>query len=504
MAATGTVTAVDDDGTPSPEPATDPVAGTAPPRARRRGPLVAVAAASVGAVLAVVAAVVGPAALRTAAEQPDPATSSVAPTTPAPGATPAPTSPESDREAVAARLRALPGVAAVEALGTAGESARVTLVSPLPTPEEAQRTADDASAIVAAVPGGGAWSLRVEGTGAGGGTLVVAHGPAETTDRGRDPATGEPRPELLGTDAVADAVRLVGHDPVRTVFFSPGSASVDIGTADDLVGVAALVRAEGRGLTSLGVAGGAVGTYDDGGQSVPDDALLTLLGDVAAEPGVTQVAHETARDTFPPRPLLTVITSGDAAVVARTLDGAAYAGPTLAYQVHGSTDGGAPATRSGFVAGAAPVAEARPAGTCAPADLTLGALGFDAAAGRRFLTVTARNDGTAECVLAGAPAVRFVADDGSETDVLLEPDDDGLAPITLAPGATAWAALSWRGGSTADNPPLVTTLLVAPHPGDPESVVGLAGIPGVGDGLDLLGGGTATIGSWTPSRELAS
>ncbi|MGN0110432.1 MAG: hypothetical protein ACI38P_02170, partial [Cellulosimicrobium funkei] len=67
---------MDDDGTPSPEPATDPGAGTAPPRARRRGPLVAVAAAGVGGVLAVVAAVVGPAALRTAAEQPAPATSS--------------------------------------------------------------------------------------------------------------------------------------------------------------------------------------------------------------------------------------------------------------------------------------------------------------------------------------------------------------------------------------------------------------------------------------------
>ncbi len=110
----------------------------------------------------------------------------------------------------------------MEALGTAGESARVTLVSPLPTPEEAQRTADDASAVVAAVPGGGPWSLRVEGTGAGGGTIAVAHGPGADTDRGVDPATGEPHPELLGTDAVADAVRLVAHDPVRHVFLSPG------------------------------------------------------------------------------------------------------------------------------------------------------------------------------------------------------------------------------------------------------------------------------------------
>jgi len=141
-------------------------------------------------------------------------------------------------------------------------------------------------------------------------------------------------------------------------------------------------------------------------------------------------------------------------------------------------------------------ADAPPAGACSPGDLALGATGFDAAAGRRFLTLTARNDGAAACVLAGAPAVRFLADEGTETDVLLEPETDALSPLTLDPGATAWAQLSWRGGSTADDPPRVTTLLVAPHPGDPEGVVPLAGIDGVADGLDLLDGGTATIGPW--------
>ncbi|WP_426309639.1 DUF4232 domain-containing protein [Cellulosimicrobium sp. E-16] len=482
------------------EPTADGTDGPRPASARRVPRSTVAAVASVAGVgLAVVAALLAPTILDSAVADPTVPRSSPPDGSTAPS--PGPGDPEHGAEDTTALLLALPGVEDVQVNGSAGaSSAEITLVTPLPSPEDAQRTAEDASAIVAAVPGGGAWSLRVEGTGASGGTLAVAVGPGMGTDRGVDPATGEPRPELLGTDAVADAVRLVAHGPVRRVFLSPGSASVDVRSPDDLVPVAGLVRAEGRGLTSLGVDGSGVGAYDGDGLTVPDDALLTLLADVAAEPGVTQVVHDGVRDTFPQDPLLTVITSGDAAVVARVLDGAAYPGPVLAYQVHGSTDGGASATRSGFVAGVAPTSGARPAGACAPADLALGALGFDAAAGRRFLTLTARNDGTAECVLAGAPAVRFVADDGSETDVLLEPDDDGLAPITLAPGATAWAALSWRGGSTADDPPLVTTLLVAPHTGDPESVVGLAGIPGVGDGLDLLGGGTATIGSWAPAR----
>lgn len=477
----------------------------APPENATRVPrsTVAVVASVAGVGLAVVAALLAPAVLDAAVAD-GPAALRSSPPDGSTATSPAPGDPEHEVEDMTALLLALPGVEDVQTNGRVGTSAEITLVTPLPSPEVAQRTARDASAIVAAVPGGGAWSLRVEGTDAGGGTLAVEHGPGAASVPGVDPATGEPRPDLLGADAVADAVRLVAHDSVRRVYLAPGAASVDVRSADDLVPVAALVRAEGRGLTSLGVQGSGVGTYDGDGLTVPDDDLLTLLADVAAEPGVTQVVHDAVRDTFPQDPLLTVITSGDAAVVARTLDGAAYSGPVLAYQVHGSTDGGASATRSGFVAGVAPAAGARPAGACAPGDLALGALGFDAAAGRRFLTVTARNDGAAECALAGPPALRFVADDGSETDVLLEPDDDGLAPLTLAPGATAWAALSWRGGSTADDPPLVTTLLVAPQPGDPESVVGLAGIPGVGDGLDLLGGGTATIGSWTPARELAS
>lgn len=480
-------------------PAADGTDGPLPARRVPRS-TVAVVASVAGVGLAVVAALLAPAVLDAAGADDPAALPSSPPPDGSTATSPGSGDPEHEVEDMTALLLALPGVEDVQTNGRVGTSAEITLVTPLPSPEAAQRTARDASAIVAAVPGGGAWSLRVEGTGTGGGALAVEHGPGAAAVPGVDPATGEPRPDLLGADAVADAVRLVAHDSVRRVYLAPGAASVDVRSADDLVPVAALVRAEGRGLTSLGVGGSGVGTYDGEGLTVPDDALLTLLADVAAEPGVTQVVHDAVRDTFPQDPLLTVITSGDAAVVARVLDGAAYSGPVLAYQVHGSTDGGASATRSGFVAGVAPTTGARPAGACAPTDLALGATGFDAAAGRRFLTVTARNDGAVECVLAGAPAVRFVADDGSETDVLLEPDDDGLAPLTLAPGATAWAALSWRGGSTADDPPLVTTLLVAPHPGDPESVVGLAGIPGVGDGLDLLGGGTATIGSWAPAR----
>lgn len=70
------------------------------------------------------------------------------------------------------------------------------------------------------MPGGGAWSLRVEGTDTGGGTLAVEHGPGAASVPGVDPATGEPRPDLLGADAVADAVRLVAHDSVRRVYLA--------------------------------------------------------------------------------------------------------------------------------------------------------------------------------------------------------------------------------------------------------------------------------------------
>ena len=92
-----------------------------------------------------------PAAAHPRQAPPAPATPAVAPTPPAPGATPAPTSPESDREAVAVRLRALPGVAAVEALGTAGEGGRRALVGPLRPAEEAAATAAGGPAPAACV-----------------------------------------------------------------------------------------------------------------------------------------------------------------------------------------------------------------------------------------------------------------------------------------------------------------------------------------------------------------
>lgn len=490
---------MDDDAHPSPrgddaEPPedADPPEDAEPPEdagtARRRRVPVAVLAAALGAALAVSAAVAAPAALRTAAGPAAPSTTAP----PSPGPSPDPSTRTGD---VAARLRTLPGVADAVLLGASDESARITLASPLPAPTDAQATADAASTLLADAAGGAAWSLRVEGTGPGGGSLVVEHGPGAASG-GVDPATGAPLADLLGADAVADAVRLVAHDAVRRVHLAPGIAAVEARATEDLVAVAALARAEDRGLTSLVVEGYGVGLFEGDGRSVPDDALLALVTGAAALPSVTQVAYETVRSTVPADPLLTVVTSGPAADVARWLDDAAPPGPALAYQVQGSSDDGTSTTRSGFVGGTAPATADRPADACAPHDLTIAAAGVDAAAGRRFLTLTARNDGATPCALAGSPGMRFVADVGTETDVLLEPDDAAASPVVLEPGAAASALLSWRGGSTAGGPALVVTLLVAPHPGDPETVVPLTGVPGVGDGLDLLGGGTATVGAW--------
>src|SRR5690606_32231254 len=352
------------------EPPEDP--GTA----RRRTVPVAVLAAALGAALAVSAAVVAPAALRTAAGPTAPSTTAP----PSPGPSPDPSTRTGD---VAARLRTLPGVADAVLLGASDESARITLASPLPAPTDAQATADAASTLLADAAGGAAWSLRVEGTRPGGGSLVVEHGPgaasggvdpatgaphadllgadavadavrlvahdavrrvhlapgiaavearatedlvavaalarAEGTrpgggslvvehgpgaaSGGVDPATGAPHADLLGADAVADAVRLVAHDAVRRVHLAPGIAAVEARATEDLVAVAALARAEDRGLTSLVVEGYRVGLFDGDGRSVPDDALLALVTGAAALPSVTQVAYETVRSTVPADPL---------------------------------------------------------------------------------------------------------------------------------------------------------------------------------------------------------
>ncbi|WP_435737134.1 DUF4232 domain-containing protein [Cellulosimicrobium sp. PMB13] len=494
---------MDDERTPPPPTGTDAVAGAPPPPRGPRGTrgTVAVVAGLVGLGLAVTAAVLGPGLLHatsTAGEAPPTATSTETSTETSTGFVPQGQDPTRWVEDTTALLAALPGVADARLNGYSGASAEITLDTPLPAPEAAQRTVDEAREILAASRGGAEWSLRLSGTAASGATLLVVDGTGARGTRGTDQTTGDPLPDLLGDDPVAYAVRLVAVDGVRGVALEPGHASVEVAAPADLVPVAGAVRAEGRGLTAMGTSGYGVNlSLGPDGTTVPDDALLALVAGTSAQPGVDTVLYEARRPVLPGTRLLSAFGSGDLAPVARWLDAATYDAGPLGYQVHGTASDGAASVTSGYVGGVVPGLPAD--GTTCDTDLlTLDAAWFDAALGRRFLAVTARNDDDAPCVLAGSPGLRFVASDGGEQDVLVEPDAIAVgSPVTLAPGELAQSTLSWRGGPTADGPALVTSLLVAAVAGATESVVPFADVPGAEHGLDLLDGATATVTPWT-------
>ncbi|MCB7136272.1 DUF4232 domain-containing protein [Cellulosimicrobium marinum] len=471
---------------------------------RTRRSRAAIGTAVAGIALAVTAAALAPAVLREGAAAEarasqvagGPENAAASPTDEAPDGEPTlGADPERWVEDTTALLEALPGVADVEMNGWAGASARVTLATPLPSPETAQRTADDARAILQSSRGGETWELRVLGSAASGATLQVVDGTTARGTRGTDPTTGDPLPDLLGDAPVAFAVALLADGTVRSVGLDASYASVEVADAAALTPVATTFRDAERPLSALSTIGYDV-TLSLGDPPVPADAaLLDLVTAASSRPGVASVSYEARRPVLPGTPLLTVYADGDPLPVARWLEGTADAGAPLGFQVHGP-DGAA--VRSGYVGGVAPGVPTD--GTTCDADLlTLDAAWFDAALGRRFLTVTARNDDDAPCVLGGSPALRFVASDGTEQDVLVEADAIAVgAPVTLAPGDRAQSTLSWRGGPTAHDPALVTSLLVAPVPGTPESVVAFADVPGADRGLDLLDGGTATVTPWSP------
>ncbi len=410
-----------------PEPATDPVARTVPPRARRRrGPSSRwPPRASAGSSRSWPPS----SGRRRCAPPPSspPRRPRPWPRRPRTRGTLPPSSPEGDREAVAARLRALPGVAAVEALGTAGESARVTLVSPLPTPRRRSAPpttrARSSPPCPVAAPGRSASRARARAAG---------RSPSRTA-RARTPTAASTRPPGSRTPSSS------GPTPSPTRCAS--SPTTPCGTCSSprvCVGRRPRGRRPRRGRRAR-----------------------ARRGPRADEPRRRGLGRRHLRRRRAHRPRRRPAHApGRRRRGARRDAGRARRRPRhvpAGPPAHGDHLGRRgrrrararrrrvrrPAARLpgprldrrrrvrdalGFVAGAAaPTTGTRPAGACAPDDLALGALGFDAAAGRRFLTVTARNDGAAECVLAGAPAVRFVADDGAETDVLLEQDDDGLA-----------------------------------------------------------------------------
>lgn len=144
--------------------------------------------------------------------------------------------------------------------------------------------------------------------------------------------------------------------------------------------------------------------------------------------------------------------------------------------------------------------------SCTATDLALRLTGFDAALGRRYLTVVAQNDSGAACTLEGRPGITFVRESGTPApDVETGTPTGTAAPqrVVLQPGSAARSDLTWRGMSTALDPDVTVELRVVPQPGD-EGTGAAGGPQGTegapltvdGPGLDILAGAAVEIGAW--------
>lgn len=121
----------------------------------------------------------------------------------------------------------------------------------------------------------------------------------------------------------------------------------------------------------------------------------------------------------------------------------------------------------------------------------------EAALGHRALTMYLTNAGSTTCDAFGYPSIVFSLGEGKAANITVSPGisymatDPGAARIELAPGATAKAVLSWGAGGRMGATGSVTGL----------SIAAVSGAPGVSFdvGLDLVGGGTATLTAWQPA-----
>lgn len=134
---------------------------------------------------------------------------------------------------------------------------------------------------------------------------------------------------------------------------------------------------------------------------------------------------------------------------------------------------------------------------CTGADLEVRVEGGDAALGRRFLLLAARNAGPVACAVDGTPAVEFWRASGTTA-----PDVEvGTRPGTPAPGrvvvpadGTVYAQLQWGAMSTALDPDVTVALGVRAVRG--AEATRLAVPANAGGPLDVLAGAAVAIGPW--------
>ncbi|MFJ4107096.1 DUF4232 domain-containing protein [Oerskovia enterophila] len=311
----------------------------------------------------------------------------------------------------------------------------------------------------------------------------------------------------------------VVHDAVA--FLDAGATSVHL-TADNaavsgrdpaaLPGLAEVAGTLARPLNSLSTDGYGV-LYTAGVDPVPPPLpAVQLLAEAGSRGESNQAVYEVRSPTGNPVPLLTVYVDGPPAPVADWLRASGQAdllGSAIAFTVYGSET-----SESGFVSdrelvstdpandeadAAAAAADGVP--PCTGQDLRAGVTGFDAAAGSRFLTVTAENVTDAPCALDGRPGLSFLRASGTVPDVLSEPEIPGQSPVRIVvpPGGVATSQLRWGAMSTANDPDQTTSVLVTTVPGADEARLRVTDVPGAESGVDILEGARVVVGDWVRS-----
>lgn len=138
--------------------------------------------------------------------------------------------------------------------------------------------------------------------------------------------------------------------------------------------------------------------------------------------------------------------------------------------------------------------------SCAPDDLDVRLVGWDAAMGSTSVGIRARNRSASACAVDGVPVLRL-SQGGRELRLTYVPGSPGdrflggARRVGIAPGGTADAAVLWRGYRNAADETTPQTLTVAVFPGRPV-VVPVDGPGGSVAPFDLVDGGRVEVSGW--------
>lgn len=285
-------------------------------------------------------------------------------------------------------------------------------------------------------------------------------------------------------------------------------ASVSVVAAADLPAVAMAAQRHDVPLVMVGTAAQRVSAYVPAGAFTPE--VAEVVADVDGWDGVTGMflsSHGATDGSL----WLDVQVSGDARVaeVAGLLsDREAPSGARLQFSVSSSfrQEGGVvgeaqPAADPAIAEGAA-AGDRWPddptARTCAADDLDVQVVGSDAAAGSRFLLLRATSTAADACALSGRPEITFVRASGTPVPDVETGTPSGAPDAVrqvLPPGGSVRSQLRWGAMSTANDPDVTVSLLVAAEPGTEAVPVALD------RELDVLAGAQVQVSAWLRTVE---